>query len=79
MIEKLRVGIPAGAAEEFSSSESTFCADSYSVSAPSRVTTVARTRPQSFFQKYRWQTTAKHAYTLDPTKSERVDYAAVQS
>ena len=28
------------------------------------VTTVARKRPRSFCQKYRWQVTAKHAYTL---------------
>ena len=35
-----------------------------------RVTTVARKRPWSFCQKYRWQVTAKHAYTLDPMKSE---------
>ena len=34
-IERLRVRIPAGAAEEFSSPESAMCADSYSVSAPS--------------------------------------------
>ena len=33
--EKLRVQIPAGAAREFSSPESTLCADSYSVSVPS--------------------------------------------
>ena len=32
----MRVRIPAGAAGEFSSPESTLCADSYSVSAPSR-------------------------------------------
>ena len=31
MIERLRVRIPAGAAGEFSSHESTLCADSYSV------------------------------------------------
>ena len=31
MIERLRVRIPAGAAGEFSSPESTLCADSYSV------------------------------------------------
>ena len=29
-----------------------------------RVTAVARKRPRSFFQKCRWQVTAKHAYTL---------------
>ena len=31
VIERLRVQIPAGAVGEFSSPESTFCADSYSV------------------------------------------------
>ena len=34
MIERLQVQIPAGAAGEFSSPESTLCADSYSVSVP---------------------------------------------
>ena len=34
MIERLRVRIPAGAAGECSSPESTLCADSYSVSPP---------------------------------------------
>ena len=44
-----------------------------------RVTTVARKRPRSSCPKYRWQVTPKHAYTLDPTKSEWADYAAVQA
>ena len=52
---------------------------SYSVSVPPRVTAVARKRPQSFCQKCRWHVTHKHAYTLDPTKSEWADYAAVQA
>ena len=43
------------------------------------VTAVARERLQSFCQKCRWQVTPKHAYTLDPTKSEWADYAAVQA
>ena len=43
------------------------------------VTTVSRERPRSFCQKCRLQVTAKHAYTLDPTKSEWADYAAVQA
>ena len=43
-----------------------------------RVTAVARKRSRSFCQKCRWQVTPKHTYTLDPTKSERADYAAVQ-
>ena len=41
------------------------------------VTAVARKWPWSFCQKYRWQVTSKHAYTLDPTKSEWVHNAAV--
>ena len=40
-----------------------------------RVTAVARKRPRSFCQKCRWQVTPKHAYVLDPTKSEWADYA----
>ena len=44
-----------------------------------RVTAVARKRPRSLCQKHRWQVTPKHAYTLDPTKSEWADYAAVQA
>ena len=35
-----------------------------------RVTAVARKRPRSFCQKCRWQVTAIHAYTFDPTRSE---------
>ena len=42
MIERLRVQVRAEAAGEFSSPELTFCADSYSVSVPPCVTTVAR-------------------------------------
>ena len=56
------------------------CADSYSVSVLPLVTAaVARKRPRSFCQKCRWQVTPKHAYTLDLTKSEWADYAAVQA
>ena len=79
MIERLRVRIPAGAAGEFSSPESTLYADSYSASVPPRGTTMARKRPRSFCQKYRWQVTPKHAYTLDSLKLEWADYAAVQA
>ena len=43
-----------------------------------RVTAVARKRFRSFCTKCRWQVTPKHAYTLDPTKSEWADYAAIQ-
>ena len=44
-----------------------------------RVTSVARKRPRSFCQKRRWQVTPKYACTFDPTKSEWVDYAAIQA
>ena len=44
-----------------------------------RVTAVARKRPQSFYLKCRWQVTPEHAYSLDQTKSEWADYAAVQA
>ena len=44
-----------------------------------RVTAVARERPRSFCEKCRWQVTLKHAYSLDPTKSEWADYAAIQA
>ena len=40
---------------------------------------MARKRPRSFCQKCRWQVTLKHTYTLDPSKSEWADYAAVQA
>ena len=42
------------------------------------VTAVARKRHRSFCQKCRWQVTPKHAYTVDPTKFEWADYAALQ-
>ena len=44
-----------------------------------RVTAVARKRPWSFCQKFRWQVTPKHAYTFDPPKSKYADNAAVQA
>ena len=44
-----------------------------------RVTAVARKIPRSISQNCRWQVTPTHAYTLDPAKSERADYAAVQA
>ena len=50
MIEWLRLRIPSAAAGEFHSLKLTFCADSYSVSVPPRVTAVALKRPRSFCQ-----------------------------
>ena len=49
---------------------------SYSVSIQPCVTAVACKRPWSFCQKCRWQVTPKHAYTLDPGKSEWADNAS---
>ena len=43
------------------------------------VTAVAHKRPWSFCKKCRWPVTPKHAYNLDPTKSEWAVYAAVQA
>ena len=40
---------------------------------------MARKRPWSFCKTCRLQVTSKHAYTLDPSKSEWTDYAAVQA
>ena len=76
-MKSLRVRVLAEAAGEVSSQELTLCADSYSVSAPPRVTAVARKKKKkkSFCQKCRWQVTPEHAYTLDPMKLEWADYA----
>ena len=79
IIKRLRVRIPAGTAGEFSSPELTLNADSYSVSILTHVIAVACKRPWSFCQKCRWQVMPKHAHTLDPTKSEWAEYAAVQA
>ena len=78
VIERLRVQVPAGAVEEFSSPELTFYADSCSMSIPTpccRSGTLPPPPPQPFCQKCWWQLTSKHAYTFDQTKSEGADYA----
>ena len=62
----MRVRIPAGAAGELCSFNPL-------------VTEVERKRPGSFCQKCRWHVTPKHAYILDPKKSEWADYAAVRA
>ena len=36
-------------------------------------------KTRSFCQKCDWQVTPKHAHTLDPTKSDRADYADVRA
>ena len=53
----------AEAAGEFSSQESTFCADAYLVSVPPRVTAVASKRPWSFCHKFRWQVVPQSGMT----------------
>ena len=61
---------PGSRAGEFSSPELTLCADTYSVSVP----------PPCYPSKSAsGKLTPKPAYTLDPTKSEWADYAAVQA
>ena len=64
MIERSRGRIPAGAAGEFSSPGSNFCADLFWYPFHPRVTAAARKRSRSFCQKRRWQVTTKLAYTL---------------
>ena len=65
MIERSWVRITPGAAGEFSSPGSAFCADSYFwYPFHPHVTAVARKRSRSFCQKCRWQVTAKQVYTL---------------
>ena len=49
------------------------------IRCPSHLTAVSRKRSRSFRQKCRWQVTPKDAHTLDPTKSEWADYAAVRA
>ena len=69
------VEVPAGAVGEFSPPELTFCADSYSVSIPLRVTTVAHERPVVILPKCKRQVTPKQAYTLDQKMLEWAYYA----
>ena len=71
MIGRLQVRLIVG---EISSPELAFCTDSYSMSVPPGVTTMAHKRPQSFSEKSRWQVTPEHAYTLDPTNLGWADY-----
>ena len=75
MIERSQVRVLAGAVGEFSSPELTFCADSYSVSVPPCVTTVACTSPVILPKMQVVGYIKTHVYTLDPTKSEWADYA----
>ena len=78
MIERFRVRIPEGAAGEFSSPESTLCADSYSVCVSPHVTAVARKSPGHSARSAGGKSLL-NVYTLDPMKSEWADYAAVRA
>ena len=60
VIERSRLGVPAGTAGDLSSPGSTVCADSYFGIG---FTAVARKRARSFCQTCRWQVTNKHAGT----------------
>ena len=75
VIKTLQVRILAEATGEFSSPEFTVYGDSHLVSILHCITAVAHKRHRSFHQKWRWQVTPEHAYTLDPTNSEWADYA----
>ena len=80
MIERLWVRIPAGAAGEFSSPELIFFADSYLVSVSTPALPQWHIKdPGHSAKSAGGRLHLKHAYTLDPTKSEWDDYAAVQT
>ena len=65
MIERSLVLVPAGAAGEFSSLWSTFCADSYFGILSTPVLPQWHVKdPGHFCQKCRWQVTAKQTCTL---------------
>ena len=64
MTERSRVPVPAGAAGEFSSPVSTFCADSYFGIRSTPVLMQEHLKdPGHSAKKCRWQVTTKHAYT----------------
>ena len=70
MIGHLQVCSSAGVVRECSppTPQLIFCADSYfSICSIPHVTPLAHQRPQSFYQKCRWQVSAKHSCTLGPT------------
>ena len=82
MIERLRVRIPAEAAGKKILHQSSHCVLTLtcSVSVPLPCYDSLHVEdPDHSAKKCKWQVTPKHAYTLDPTKSEWADYAAVQA
>ena len=66
-------------ASVFSSPEVTFVLTFIQCPIHPCVAAVWHKRPWSFCQKCWWHVTPKYAYTLDPTKSEWADCAAVQA
>ena len=60
--------------ENFSSPELTFCANAFIVESTPMLLQW-HVKDWSFYQNCWWWVTTKHAYTLDPTKSERPDHA----
>ena len=58
---------------EFSSAELTFCADSYSVSVLALCYSSSMQKTPVILPKVQWQVTAKHTYTIDPSKLEWAD------
>ena len=79
MIERFRVRIPARAAGEFSSPPLTLCADYYSASVPPPVLPKWHLKDPGNFAKSAGGRLHLNTFTLDPTKSEWADYAAVQA
>ena len=80
MIERLRDRVPAGAAGEFSTPETTLCADSFSVSFPPPVLPQWHVKDPGHSAKSAGGRLHLNMHKLlDPTKPEWVDYAAVQA
>ena len=76
MIKRLQVRIPAGAVGDFFFfSELTLCADYYSESVLPLCYPSGAYKILVILPKVQVAGTPKHAYTLDPTKSEWADYA----
>ena len=84
MIKRLRVLIPVRLNPGRSSgriflSRINLCTDSYSVSVLPLCYRSSTQKTVVILPKCRWQVTHKHAYTLDPMKSEWAGYATVQA
>ena len=77
MIKRLWLRIPAEAVGEFSSPEWTLYADSYLLSVPPPVLLYWHIKDPGYSAKCAGGRLPKQAYTLDPTKLEWTDNAAV--